>query len=1207
MNHEQRRSPFRVGWSAVLVSLLLLAFAAEAQISYSNLRGTVMDASGAKVQGATVMLVEPSTGLEVKQAATDADGNYELPALKPGTYRLKVEKKDFKSFVVESIVLDAGQTRRVDATLAVGSLVEIVTVQAGAAVIETESGTISDVLSAKTLGNSPMGDNFPDPHAYLATLPGIQSDGSGYGLKIHGQDFTQQTESIDGTPSDRVGTNIDLMSFVDELSVVTSNAPADSSRPTIFNATTKRGSNAWHGSAYDKMINNSINATPHLGPGITSNDKLILHEAQAEISGPIWKDKTFFYASYWTERINQDSPQFATVPTAAMKNGDFTGFPAIRDPRTGQTFASENCPSNPTGPGCNSIPASLISPVSAALQKLFPQPNAPGATGPGGYSANNFQWIHPYPDDTFKLNYLPVVRVDHNLTKKNSLFVKWLPRSSPYVLPQSLPKPFFRTIQWNTWELNAADTHIFSSTLTNNFRFAAVRESYLQGVTIDGNTPVNGGAIISQAGLQGINPGNFNLAGFTNISFGSSGLLGAGVTGMGESAGGLRRRKMDFVYGDDVTWIKGKHVLKFGADLLTFSQLSGVVPDYGRLGFNGFASLNSYADFLLGIPHSSSRRNPLVNRTDVADELGIYATDTFKVTPRLTLSYGLRWDYYTTEHYKDGLEYTFHPLPFDQATGGGYVVIPASKASLVSPLYPSVQNGGNINVVQTNGSVVPAAYPYNFRPRVSLAYQLGNHTVVRGGYGQYTERIDVYYTNNLVSGPGPFDHLRENYTNCFYNFANNACNPGATSGTPLFSFPNPFPNVPPNPYSSSQYVDAWPKRWRNGVIHQFNFGLEREVGKNGVRATYIGSRNRNFNYNYNGNFEAAHPGPFNAALLPYSTFSGVQLFAHDGSSNYDAMELEAKRREGWFTFDASYTWSNSESNSPLGDFPFLEENLYVPHRRWAVDPTVRRSFFDVTTVWEVPFGKGRKYWSDAPKVLDAVLGGWTIETVSRMGSPTYDTPYIGSSPWDIANDGYGASLPDLIPGQSPNLPASQQTQGRYWNTAVVHGEVDGSGNPVLDPSGSQIMVYDHTGAFMIPGAPVDDPLCLNYSCRNVVSFDPSDPNHTPAFQTGIGPGRYGRACLNCLRMQNLFTHHLNFSKTFPINERVHLKLSASILNLFNHPHFYDPTTDITSYNLLGSGNQANYGQLTYAYGSDLDFFSDKSGYRKTEVGITVSF
>ncbi len=542
---------------------------------------------------------------------------------------------------------------------------------AGASVIDTESGTINEHLSTQQLANSPMGDNFPDPHAYIATLPAVQSDSSGYGVTIHGLDSDQQSEAMDGATSDRVGTNIDLMTFAAHEDIVTSNADADSALPVYMNATTKRGTDEWHGSVDYKTINNGLNSASYQGPGPGVKDKLIINQGQVEVSGPIWKKHTFFYASYWLERIAQDTPLYATLPTQAMRNGDFTGFAPVRDPATGNTFASENN-------GCNCIPQQDLSSVALNAEKYYP--NLPSTAT---YGANNYNWIHPYVEDAYKIDFLPVIRVDQMITSKNSLYGTWHPRRSPYILSQSLPLPFAETLQWNTWELNLNDTQTFSSTLVNNARFGAVHESYDVGPTLNGVTPIQGETVINNIGLQGI-PSQPNIAGFPSMSFNGTGLLGNSPTGMSETSGGLYRRRMDFSYGDDLTWSRGKHIVKGGGDVLTFSQFAGNVPNFGGFSFNGFFSNNAYADFLLGLPSSSSRQLPLINRTAVANQLGFFVEDTFKVTRKLTIVYGLRWDFYGSAHYRDGLEYRFIPTQTAQYPDG-YILIPASKQSLVNP------------------------------------------------------------------------------------------------------------------------------------------------------------------------------------------------------------------------------------------------------------------------------------------------------------------------------------------------------------------------------------------------------------------------------------------------------------------------------------------------------------------------------------------
>jgi hypothetical protein len=596
-----------------------------------------------------------------------------------------------------------------------------------------------------------------------------------------------------------------------------------------------------------------------------------------------------------------------------------------------------------------------------------------------------------------------------------------------------------------------------------------------------------------------------------------------------------------FSYEDSVTWNKGKHVWKFGGNGTAFNFHYGVIPNYGSFNFSGQFTGDGFADFLLGLPHSSSRKDVMVNRTDTTGELGFYAMDTFKVTPRLTLEYGLRWDYYGLPRWEDGLMYNF-----DLASGK--VLVPQDKISLVNPLYPT-------NIPIAAGQVVSEASALNFRPRVSAAYMLGKGLVIRGGYGQYTQRFSNWYSDLADNqGAGPFAHLSQKYTNRW----------NSTTNQPLFSFPNPFPTSGgPNP-APSQTVLALPKKWDNGVIHQYNVSVEKEVAKMGLRASYIGSRSMGQNYIGSPttwqwldlNVPAPSAQPFDPSRLPYPYLAHVYAYRSDGEAKYDSLQLEATRKAGWVTFDAHYTWASSLNNMLNTD------NVKEPTKFWAMDSTLRRNLIGITSVWKLPFGRGTEHLNQAPKALDTLVSGWSLQTISYFGSGDYLTPYFWGP--DVANNNYNSFLPDVIPGKSPNLPRNKRSENRWFNTSVYH----------LNPDGVTY-TYDEIGAFKIPGCSDSDPLCLNTSPANV--------------------GRFGNARVSSILGQPLDVHHLSIAKVFPITERVRGTFSTEIADLFNHPLFYDPDTYI---------DDAGVGQLVTARS---DYGPEEAGHRQIAFKLRFEF
>ena len=872
-----------------LCALASLAVNAFGQVSLGTLRGTVTDSSAAVVPNASIVVKEPATGVEVRRLTTDTQGNYEVADIKPGTYTLTCEAAGFKLATVDQILMEMGQIRRVDVTLTVGAPTqEVVTVIAGAALIDTESGTISGKYSNKTHQDVPLVDTYPSPSSTLTTLPGIQGgSGSFGGLRASGQGTAQIAEGFDGINNDSSQAN--NSEFFEEVGATTVNAPADSERIANVDLVTKRGQNAIHGMAYYKVFSSGLMARNFFAARRTP---YLEHEWEIEAGGPIIRNRMFMFGTWFSERIPLGSFDTATVPTADMRNGVFTSV--IKDPLTGQAFAN------------NTIPQSRMSSVALKFQQgYYPLPTVAGLT-------NNYPFEFRFNSDLYKYDGL-LFRLDHNFTAKNSFTARWLLRSSPYVLENGLPSLVW-TRDRNHQQWVAGDTHVFSPSLVNTIRLGYSRDFLEDGKTTAGVTPPDGSKVLTETGLQGSNPGGLTGQGFPSISI-------TGFTTLANVAGGINTDNHAYTIDESITKAFGRHVWKSGAMYQLQDQFSGALPNYGSFTFDGSLSGNAYADFLLGAPRSSSRINPLINRRQHAGDLGMYTEDTFKVNKKITLQYGLRWDYYPSPTYDDGLMYNF-----DLNTGN--VLVPANTISKVSPLFPKT-------IPVTTGNPVTRSDTRNFRPRVSFAYRMTSSLVLRGGYGSFSERLSLF---QRVNGAGPFQ-ISETYQN----------NAGQV---PQFLFPNPYPTDLTLATVPSQSVTSLPGQTDNGTIHQFNVTIEKEIARTGLRASYVGTRGRGLNYSLNVNIPPPSLVPFTTARRPYAQLVTVTSYRADGASHYDSLELETKRRAGSLTFDVNYSYQTNQNN-----FSDLE-NPYDVLSHWSNDQYTRRHYAVGTVIWTIPVGFG---------------------------------------------------------------------------------------------------------------------------------------------------------------------------------------------------------------------------------------------------------
>jgi hypothetical protein len=1023
---------FYRSYFAILFALLLaagvVASRAAAQTVSSTLLGTVTDTSGGHVVGAKLTLSEPSTGRVVRQGVSTAAGDYEFDELQPGTYLLHCDSPGFQAFLAENIVLDSGQTRRVDPTLRVGTAVSEVVVSAGAAVITTESAELSTTFDAKDNDKAPLVNIYPTPYSLLTTAAGVQGGYGSYPV-MNGEQQTQQTQSFDGIPNDLAGEQSDNSNFFDQLTAETLNAPAESAVPAEINLVTKRGSNDFHGVASYKIYDSVLDASNYFPPPKTP---YIQHEWNIGVGGRIFRDRTFFYGEWFAQRIPLGTPVIASVPTVQWRQGQFQQ--TIIDPTTGAPFAN------------NTIPTSRMSAVALAFQnKYIPAPT-------GAYvnqqPVNNYPFVFPFNSDLFKGDW-PMARVDHNLTKNNSLFVRWLMRQTPYVLNDGLPSLVW-TRQRRHQQWAAGDTHIFTPQILNSFRFGLSYDYIIDGQPEGGQTPPTGNSVLSATGLQGSDPSNLTGQGFPAISI-------SGLTELQDEPGGVKSDNRIVTITDWVDWQFGRHTLKLGFITERFKNFYGIVPDFGTFNFDGSVTGNAYADFLLGIPQESQRTNPLVNQTQYVSQSGAYVEDSFKVHPRLTLTYGLRWDYYGTPSSAENLAYNFDP------TTGNVVVDPAA-ISKVSPLYPS-----NITVVP--GKVQAITDKTDFAPRFGAAYRLNEHSVLRGGYGLYTARLDAaiaspgqfnnfFLINPQLGSTGPFS-ITESYLN--------VVTPGQQ---PLLQFPNPYPASTSLADVPSQSVYGYPRQSSLGRIQQYNVTYEREINSIGLRASYVGSHSSGLNYQVNTNLPKPSTTPFTASERPFPQFVNTTVARFDGSAKYDGLQLEAKRRAGSFLFDASYTYQRSIAN-------YLDtENPYDVLSHWANDGPTRRTYATITASWQLPFGKGHRYLADSSPIVEKAAGGWALTSITYLGSGYYFSPSFSGS--DPSNTGTFGGLPDRV--GDPNAVPGGKTVQQSFNTAAFAVPQPGHfGNALPNSIENQDLYATHLGILKV--TPITERVSFHFTTQ----------------------------------------------------------------------------------------------------------------------------
>lgn len=989
-----------------LVALVLAAFSLFGQSDLSTIRGIATDQSGAAVPSLQITLLDVERNT-TRTSSTANDGSYEIPFLVPGVYKLTATGAGFKEYVAEQIRLTSREIRRIDIALELGQVGTSVSVTADAAVITTEGAQVANGFNKEKFVDSPLSQSF-FPQAYMTTLPNVQTNMGGWGLRIAGQTGNQIAQSNDGIVSDGPVNLVQNMFDFDELQVVAANNSAEFSRVANFTLTGRGGTNEFHGRVFYDLVNSALNARNTFQPYKVPYKE---HRGAASVSGPIIKNKTFFYASYNLVRIPSATFYNRNVATDAMRQGDFSGagFGIVRDPLTMQNGVLTSATPFPN----NRVPTSRFSAMSRQIQdRYIPAQNQGAST----LRNNNYGFLHPWPTDLFKWDSV-TPRIDHHFSSKHTLFGRYINRLTPYVLAGAFPEVGTWTRARNHHSIVVSDTYVVSPTLVNTFRWGWIRDYFFDGDTIDGFTPVKGDDVVKALGLQGVNPRGLSAMGFPTFNI-------TGITTLRVQPGGTAQDINIHSFGNTTIWTRGSHVVKFGGEVRSFRDYNNVVAEntYGNFAFNGAIAGEPYAEFLLGMPTTSQRLDPLTDRLRRSEEIGIYVTDTWKVNRRLTLDYGIRWDYWRSPRFADNMMFNWDPA-------SGDVVVPQGMLRSISPLYPT-------NLIKIReGQVIPNPARDNFRPRLGAAYLIKDGFVIRGGYGQYSENLGPYARSFGAGVPGPY-RIADTYINLDELRANRA----------PFSFPNPFPTAGTAVVATSQSIEGFPLNTDNGVIHQFNASIEKQVASMGLRLSYIGSRSRGLNYSLATNKPRPSLTPFAQSRRPYPQFIGTTWTLADGRSNYDSLQFEVNKKLGSFTFIGHYTLANQ-----MSDFLNLQDPY--DHYSWNREQFNSRHRAVINTIWDLPFGKNRRWMNTSNAVAQFVLGGWQTQTVSYFQSGQYFSPTFAGS--DPSNTNTIGGTPDRI--ANGNLDPGQRTVDRWFDASAFAvpqpGRYGNSGLNILEGPG----------------------------------------------------------------------------------------------------------------------------------------------------------
>jgi hypothetical protein len=943
----------------VFLLLAVSLVAAYGQYDAGAVLGTIIDPSGATVSGVKVTLENVKTGV-VLTTTTGADGNYQFLNQRIGEYRVSGEVTGFKVTNSEAFVLTVNARQRVNLTLEVGDVSQSVAVTGAAEVLETESSDRGQVIQRAAIVNLPLNGRA---YADLALLsPGVRKSNitsRDASFNVNGLRSSLNNFMVDGVDNNAYGTSNQGFSnqivqlnpdAVEEFRVVTNNFSAEYGRAggAVINASLRSGTNGFHGSVWEFLRNTKLNAGGFFRPSSGVKPVLVQNQFGAAFGGRIVRDKTFFFADYEGLRRVERNLQFATLSTPEQRAGRF-GTP-VRNPLTGDVY--------PDGV----VPASLITPFARRVLSDLPAPVR--ATDPGRLPSNNWDFLTPTPSVDNKGN----GRIDHYFSPRLNAFGRYshrlLNRTENHVIPGPSGGDANGNVRVYNQQIAGGVNYTLSPTSLLDFRFAySVFEG---GKFALGSDRPN---MASEYGIPGL-PDNPVIGG------GLSSQQVSGFTTMGRQSSNPQFQDPTTINPKvNFSKIAGRHSLKTGYEYQSINtDIFDFNPQYGQSNYagqfgrpTGVASNNLYnmVDFLFGARSAYSLNNQVVLNYRQRMHF-LYLQDDWKVNQKLTLNLGVRYEFATPQWDEQNRIASFDPATntLIRASDGGIF-----ERSLVRP--------------DRN----------NWAPRVGLAYQVTPKTVIRSGYGMSYIHFNRLGGENLLGYNGPaivnltINQLPtqpvctgNNYVNCF-----RLMQQGFPSGL-----------VDPSNFSTARTrTNYTPADYRTPYVQSWHFTIQREVVKDLVfDIAYVG--NRSTGLMILGDFNQARPNNIgeNLPILqrrPIQGFDYIQISYGGGFANYNGLQMKLEKRysAGVYLLN-SFTWSKSIDNAGGHLETANGDNSRVNFRNVAAEKGIgsyNQPFNNTTSVvWELPYGKGRKWGSTLPGVADAVLGGWRLTGINTMTS-----------------------------------------------------------------------------------------------------------------------------------------------------------------------------------------------------------------------------
>ena len=994
------------------VGVLLLSLSLFSQVNTGTISGVVQDTSGAVIAGATVTIRNVDTGT-ARTLTSDEGGRYIAPVLPLGNYEVRGQQTGFQTEVRSGIVLTVGREEVINLTLKVGQLADTVTVTAEAPVVETTTAAMSSLVDDRSIRDLPLNGRSYDQLALLQ--PGVVTVGAGQAsvafdfgtgtrFNVNGSrayantfllDGTVINDHANGTPGGAAGNNLGV-DGVQEFKINTLVAPAEYGRSSggVVSAVTRSGTNTFHGSAFEFIRNNAFDSLGYFDQASHGGNGTIApyrrNQFGGSLGGPIKKDKTFFFGTYEGLRQGVGTIIAPEVPTAATRNGDLPL--GIFDDKKGIPTSEEKlCAST-----ANNICHININPNIVPYLNLFqaPTPGAPGADlgdGTGIY--------HAAPLQATGENYF-MTRVDHQITENMRIFARYSLDRDHNLLPnfngssiadeQDVAHRQYVTIQAN---------NLLRPTVTNSVRFAFNRtfQHFDDVITGDVSKLPNGGSFV---------PGEH----FGTISFGSQGLSTSPLNFLGVDNGAPREYWYNsYQGGDDLTLVKGAHTFKVGFSVERIQD--NEITSGNSRGDYTFLDLPSFLANIpirFDAPPSGSNAYRGLRQTI----FGAYVQDDFKVTQRLTLNLGLRWE------------------------------------GMSNPTEANGQMANLLNLTDPAPTVLKDSYfsvsKKEFQPRVGLAWQLNRSgtSVLRAGFGIFNDHLLPYSYVAFASGTPPF----------FSTLSDLRSKPVLGSPGPVFPLETLTPGSTPTQFGGPLGL-LGPVKEPSKI--QYNVTLQQQVMKNTVlEVAYLGAESHYLQRT--GEFNPTVPVYVNGLpTFPGSTrinpaFASLTAARWDANADYNALQVILRRRSvSGLQFQVFYTYSHSiDTKSTIaGGESRQEPNTVLDFNNPGLDRG--RSSFDArhnlvpTITYPIPVRFQNK-------VLETALGGWTMNGIGTFRSGDPFTGRVGSN---VSNDGdrWSPDRPNLNPGFSNNPTSGVSAGCTVGKTVIAPGTPLGTPSLWYDP------------------------------------------------------------------------------------------------------------------------------------------------------------